>query len=238
MSLFSQLLDEVSDANKYPLDNCLLRAKLLASRLPGRKFRQWVDAELGGYLHGEATPDYRRIRTQILGHFTGMFGRQMRNVNLSVTNWGEDVRVGLETFYFIDNVGGLQALLGADTETFHNRLDIEFITLYQTEGDVRVDGMMLQDAQRIFTKAAMHGVLHAIRNRLLDFLIELRDRHPELEQSDAAAAMVPEEDVARIVEQRIYNNCQIVDTAGDINAGGNLTVAGQVERSLGESRGS
>jgi hypothetical protein len=237
LSLFSQLLDEVADANRYPLDNCLLRAKLLASRLPGRSFRQWVDAELDGYPHTDAVPDYRRIRTQIVGHFSGMFGSQMRNVRLSVTNWGDDVRERLESFYFIDNVGALQALLDAETDTFHNRLDIDFVTLYRASGDVRVDGMILQDAMRIFTKAALHGVLHAIRKRLLDFLIDLRERHPELEQTDAAIANVPEEELSQIVDRRIYNGCQFINAAGGITTGGNLTVADKIERSFGEARG-
>jgi hypothetical protein len=238
----------VADANKYPLDNCLLRAKLLASRLPGQRFRQWVDAELDGYPDADAVPDYRRIRTQIFGNFVGMFGAQMRNVRLSVANWGADVRQELERFYFIDNVGSLQAMLDADTETFHNRLDIEFITLYRASGDVRVDGMVLQEAQRIFAKPAVRGVLHSIRNRLLDFLIELRERHPELDDSDPAATKIPEEDVSRIVDRRIYNNCsitdgshdvtkQIVAAGGDINVGGHFVLAEQIDRSFKKAEG-
>jgi hypothetical protein len=43
--------------------------------------------------------------------------------------------------------------------------------------------------------------------------------------------------VVRSVDRRIYNNCQIVDAAGDLNAGGNLTVAGHVERGFGDGTG-
>jgi len=248
VSLFSELLNEVADANNYPLDNCLLRAKLLASRLPGWRFCQWVDAELDGYPDANAVPDYRRIRTQIIGQFAGMFGGQMRNVRLSVANWGEDARQELESYYFIGNVGALQAMLDADTETFYNRLDIEFVTLYRASGDVRVNGMLLQDAELIFTKSTVRGVLHAIRNRLLGFLIELRERHPELDDSDAAATKVPEADVSRIVDRRIYNNCSITDgshavtrqtvaAGGNINVGGHFVLAEQIDRSFKKAEG-
>ena len=57
MSLFSELLNEVADANKHPLAGCLFRAKLLGSRPPARNFRRWVDAELEGYPSADSVPD-------------------------------------------------------------------------------------------------------------------------------------------------------------------------------------
>src|SRR4051794_34971365 len=99
MSLFSELLGEVADANRYPLGSSLLRAKLLGSRLRARSFRRWVDAELEGYPATDCVPDYRKVRVTIYGQFSGPFGAAMRNVKLSVSTWSPQLRAAVEWFY-------------------------------------------------------------------------------------------------------------------------------------------
>jgi hypothetical protein len=168
VSLFSQLLDEVADANNYPLDNCLLRAKLLASRLPGRRFRQWVDAELGGYPDARSVPDYRSIRAPVYGNFDGMFGSAMRNVKLDISGWVDEIRSKVECFCFLENVGGLQAILGEGLPSFHCEMDMNFISLYRIQGNAQLRGMILNDAHLVINMTSVQAVLLSIRNRLPD----------------------------------------------------------------------
>jgi hypothetical protein len=242
VELFVQLLNEVAD-EKITLSSCLLKAKLLASCLKSRKFRQWVDAELEGYK-GElsSVPDYRVIRPQLVGHFTGPFRSAMRNVLLTLDRIPSDIRELIDHHWFRDNIGGLEALLEADTDVFHRRWDITFVDLYRRIGGVRVDGMILQDAESLFSRTAVRGVLHAIRARLLNFLIELSEHYPDLEQVESASVNVPAAETDQIVDRVIYQNCTInggqavakqeINAGGDISVGRDFVVADRISDSF------
>jgi hypothetical protein len=150
-NLFSQLLEEVADEKNNTLSSCLLRAKLLASKLKSRRFRQWVDRELEGYQDLDSVPDYRTIRPQLIGHFSGTWGARARNVILSTDGLPPTIRELVETFRFTDNSGQLEALLGADTNVFHRRWDITLVELLRQVSGVRVDGMLLNAAETVLT---------------------------------------------------------------------------------------
>jgi hypothetical protein len=232
MSLFSQLLREVSDEQNHTLSSCLLKAKLLASKLKGRKFRQWVDVELDGYQNREVVPDYRIIRPRLIGHFSGGWGSRMRNVLLTTDGLPPEIRELVENYWFTDNIGSLEALLDADTDVFRRRWDINLVDLLRRVPGVRVDMMVLQDAESLFTKTTIRGVLHAIRNRLLDFLIELSEQYPDLEKTEEAIGLLPLGVADRIAEQVIYHNCTITGVQAvskqQMNVGGNVTVGGDL----------
>ena len=61
MTRFSQLIDEVADQKNHSLSDVLLKAKVLAYRLPSRKFRQWVKSEIDGYDEKTSLPTYRVV---------------------------------------------------------------------------------------------------------------------------------------------------------------------------------
>lgn len=85
MTKFSQLIDELADQKNHTLSDVLLKAKVLAYRLKGRKFRQWVDSEIGGYDRSTTPPDYRSDIDEVMVHrvyngCTVVEGDQMRDV--------------------------------------------------------------------------------------------------------------------------------------------------------------
>src|SRR4051812_26354551 len=103
MNLFARLIDEASDAD-IAVSAVLLRAKVLASNLPGRKLRSWVASELEGYGGGQQDlPPYRIIRTVLLGHFIGPF-REAKNVTLPTKHIEADLIDAFENQYFGDPI--------------------------------------------------------------------------------------------------------------------------------------
>src|SRR4051812_16012368 len=78
MSKFSQLIDEVSDQKNHSLSEVLLKAKVLASQLRGRKFKQWIDAEINGYGKDDTIPEYRIVHSTLIGEFAGPFQARTR----------------------------------------------------------------------------------------------------------------------------------------------------------------
>ena len=217
---FSSLLEAVADEKNNTLSSVLFKAKLLASRLGSPPFRDWVRAELEGYPV-DSVPEYRIIKPGLRGEFWGPGGYKLRNVPLTTNHLDATIRNLLENFPFPDNIGGLQALLDTDEVVFIKTFPFAVVEHFREYPCIEVPDAVLQSISTIFTKAAVQSVLHAIRSRLLDFLIELKDRFPELEADNGAFSTISTEEVARIVDKTIYNHCTIFshNGAGDIQMG-------------------
>ena len=228
MTQLSQLLDDVADVHSHSLASVLMRAKVMAARLSSPTFREWVDKELNGYNDKVDVPDYRRVCPCILGDFWGMFGSKVQNVRLSTNGLKPSIREIIEIYHFTDNVGAIEEMLKADTETFHHHWEGTIIEHMRRSPGTRVDNHILQCAQSIFTKPDVQGVLHAIRSRLLDLLLQLRDEYPELEAQDSAITNVSPDFVGQLVQKVIYNNCYVTGATGmtnsNINAGRDISV--------------
>ena len=218
MTTFSTLIEEVADQSNHSLAAVLMKSKLLASRLRSRNFKKWVDSELNGYDSDDTLPDYRIIYPRLLADFSGPFGSGTKNVPLSMTGFPENIRNYVERHCFFENIGSLESSLDSKSETYHRHFDIEIVELVRRGPCVRVTGQQMNSIQALFTKSSIQGVLHAIRTRLLDFLIELREKYPELENEPDAIKSVSENDVSQIAEQIFYHNCTIVKS-GDLTMG-------------------
>jgi hypothetical protein len=210
MTPFLQLLEEVADEKNNSLSSLLFKARLLASHLRSPKFQKWVNDELEGYPDIKSVPEYRVIKPIILGDFWGSFGAKTLNVQLSTIGWPKEYSDLVENFYFIDNIGQIEAMLDTSSETYNRRFDIWILELFRQHPGPRVSGESLQYVHGIFTKSEIRGVLHSIRSRLLNLLIELREKYPELEEQNAAVSKIPAEDVTQIVDKVIYNRCTII----------------------------
>jgi len=226
MGFFAQLVERVADEESHPISSCLLQAKILASKLRGRKFRQWVDQELDGYSSPEDIPDYRWISPPLYGDFAGHFGSQMRNVRLSTDGLPSEIRLKVETIRLPQNVGTLEGMLSSPTDYFERQWEISLVELLRRSSGVRIDGMILNSATSCIPKSSIRGLLHSIRKRLLDFLIELSEHFPELDQKEDAAGVIPPDDSNRIFDR-------IVIHAGhDISVNGDLGVSGSMQSSF------
>jgi hypothetical protein len=205
-----------------------MRAKVLAARLNSPSFRDWLDKELNGYREHNDVPEYRKVKPQILGDFWGMFGAKVQNVKLLTNGLDPEIRSILEVHPFLDNIGAIEEMMSADTETFHRHWDVDIVEYMRHASGTRVDHHVLQCVQSIFTKPVIRGVLQAIRSRLLDLLLQLRDEYPELEAEDAAMSSVSPEFVGQLVQKVIYNNCTVMRatamTNNNINAGRDINV--------------
>lgn len=221
MSEFSDLLNAAADDKNYSLASVLLRAKLLASRLRSRSFKTWVKAELDGYMgNSDQLPDYRVIKPAFFGQFWGPFGSKLVNIPLTTARFPPELKL-MGEHWFLDNVGEIEGMLDSDSGTFTHHHTAQEISVFRAYCDVDAPGMHLQVVTGVFTKTAVAGVLHAIRSRLLDFLIEIREKYPELEENNQAIGTVPDEEVSQIADRVLYQGCTVIQAQGDANVGDN-----------------
>jgi hypothetical protein len=210
MSKFSELIDQVSDEENHSLSAVLLKAKVLAHQFRSRTFRQWINSEIDGYKEDKPQlPDYRIIRCNLQGHFVGTFQRQVRNVPLSTSILEPDMEYLLAYHPMLAGITYIEDLLRRDGP-IGAPLDIQVIKYLRTHGEQMGD-MVLNYAEKVIPRQALAALLTSVRSRLLDFLLELRDKYPELEANDSAAAAISESDIDTVMNQKVYHNCTVFE---------------------------
>ena len=248
MSQFARLIETVADP-KTLVSAALLQAKVVAWELPVRKARTWVSAELDGYnCHAKELPPYRKVRAILKGHFIGSFGSELRNATLPTNHFDEDIAEAYDTQAFGDGVGKLEALTQRADDYLHLKLSDSLFQFYCRYPGVIAPGMQLVEAIKICPMASIVGILHSVRSRLLDFLLELKDRHPELLKKSEAISNLPPDEVASALQHTIFQGCTFQGdldmSSRDVNVGGNMTagrdivIAGKIRDSFNTVAGS
>ncbi len=210
MSRFSQLIDEVADQKNHSLSDVLLKTKVLAHRLRSRTLRQWVNSEIDGYDDKTKVPDYRIIGCSLRGDFVGPFDSQIRNVPLSTSILPDpDIRESLEYEYIHNGIAFIEDILGRDGPIGRS-LDLYHISYLRKHGE-RIDGYVLNHVQKLISMHSLTALLASVRSRLLDFLLELRDKYPELDVNDDAAYRISEGEINSVMGAKVYKNCTVFE---------------------------
>jgi hypothetical protein len=219
---FAQLMHDVADQSQ-PLSSVLLRARLLAKELRSAELNEWVKLELNGYPNRDRLPDYRIIYPRFFGHFHGSFGAATKNVPLSTMYFPDDIRDLIAQHRMSDNVAAIEQLAASDTEVYNNPQPFYVVEAFREYGE-QISNQSLNHVNAVFFKPVIVGILHTVRSRFLEFLIQLSEEFPDLEKDDSALAKVPAPEVTRATQNMILNGCTIIHdgnkSMGDIyNAG-------------------
>jgi hypothetical protein len=209
MSRFSQLIEEVADQKNHALSDVLLKAKVLAHRFRSRTFRQWVNSEIDGYDVNAPLPDYRVLRANLRGEFVGPFQSRVRNVPLSTSILESDAREILEKEPMRSSVAYIEDLTNQDGECGRS-LDINVVDYLRQHGE-QIDDMILNHVQKLISKHALAALLTSVRSRLLEFLLELRDKYPELDKNEEAVERISQTEIDSVMEKRVYKDCTIFE---------------------------
>ncbi|MEP3479031.1 MAG: hypothetical protein ABJZ55_07285 [Fuerstiella sp.] len=200
-----------------PLGRVLLQARLVSSELRSPELSEWVKLELNGYPNRQSLPDYRILRPQFFGHFTGGFGRQTKNVPLSTHGFPDDIRDLIAEFIFPDSVSTIEDLIQSNTEFFNYPQDMATLTVFRKCSE-QISGQVLNHVVGVIHKTAVAGILHATRSRFLEFLIQLSEEYPDLRTNSDATSTVPADQVAAAARKNIFQDCTFFST-GDQTMG-------------------
>src|SRR2546422_102219 len=197
MSLLQQIQMEVVDSSS-DLSSILRKCRILAQRLAHEGFKEWIIHELEGYPDGSDLPEYRVCRRGVvLGHFVGAFGSEVKNVQIPTSSLPERFRVPLTRARFPQGVAAIKELLdSSDTGSLRCAWPAE---AYQFigQGDI-VEHMNLIQAVQVITTAELAGILDSIRNKVLNFVLELESRNPEAGEAVNDKNQIPKEQVQQI----------------------------------------
>lgn len=196
MKLLTEIRDEAVDGGS-DIATLLRKCQVLASVLRNVDFKRWVSCELNGYHAVKDLPRYRIMMVASVGTFFGRFGSSVQNAPLPVGNLPKKIADELRKTYFFDGVGTLQHLVAGMTDAqLHSAWSADVIALYQ---DRFYKDMNLVEAHKIIPKSAVSGILEIVRNKVLDFVLEIGHSYPDISADTKAVKIKPE------VVQNTYN---------------------------------
>jgi hypothetical protein len=183
------LLDDIIDGSTDELvstTNLLRKVQIAASRVGAEAVTNWARSELNGYdpSSPELLPGYRAgLALTVEGHFEGPMGTSARGVALP--------GLGLPDWFFnrwfrtniFQPLSELEMLAASDGDTEPQvPWTPEAVFKYRqwgSEGKAgRMEMMELFEAGSVFPRTAIHGMVQQVRNKALEFALEMQSADP------------------------------------------------------------
>jgi AbiTii len=182
----SSIQDEVIDGNS-DLATVLRKLLVVASRLGNEPVKTWTEMELDGYPESSELPDYRILHgLESLGIFSGAMGYQLRNAPLSLLGLPEAVRQGYSDPDVRQGVRSIAEMIRSEQEgTVSWAWPAEACQYFDLKG-YRED-LRLMQAWIAVPVAALIGLLDTIRNKALNFALEMEEQLAPESESETSS---------------------------------------------------
>ena len=211
------LLDEIRvdlTSETATLPNTLRKARVLARELQSQELRDWVSNELGGYSMGAVVPNYRQFSLPIYGNFHGRFEERVIGQEIPTDDLPEKVKEFLNSVTVLQGIAALDALIASGDEVHRRPLPIEFTLSLQTVFRMRED-MVLHETYHQIPRYIFTGILDSVKNRLLDFVLDLQEKEVTAERLNNGDA--DREAVRNAITVNIYGGRNVVGAGGNVH---------------------
>lgn len=239
MSLLREIQSAAIDS-KTDLASLLRKCKVLAARLGSIEFRAWVDKELSGYKSAEELPEYRILHVNSKGHFSGPFGSGINNADIPLLCIPEKLRESLSRSNIMEPVASIEALVSrCDEGTAQEPWNPDIVAFV---GKKIYQNMNCMQAWKVIPITSLVAALDEIRNRILNFVIEIEAQDPNAGEAELNSAPVAPEKVHQIFNTYISGSVQNVATGSHdfqqhvTNSGHEIEVFDKLLAALSEIR--
>lgn len=227
MTLLRDIQNSAIDSN-VRLSDLLRKCKILSARLENAEFERWVDAELNGYPSQDALPPYRIVGCIAKGHLGGPFGAEMRNITIPASCLPEKARVWAESVHLVQSIGSLEELAKGEGGDFQCEWPGDLIAMVATK---IYRGYSLYAAWLSIPKGGIIGILDTVRNRILNFALEIEKEAPDAGEAPPKSRPIPEEKVSQVFNTIITGNVQNLAAGSEhvVQAGELIIMKGDFE---------
>lgn len=203
MSIIAKIIAEAIDDNT-PVTSLLRKCLVLAHELKNERLKTWVSGELYGFSDGALAPAYRTFPVQSVGDFVGpihLMGDQPLQASAMKADW---IREFAQSVTITESIASIQSLLGTERSSFSLPWSADLVMAHE---DVFLEGMTLLRARRVVPRSRVIQIVDTVRNKVLEFALELKD---EVGDADSGLDAIPQEQVERYVTQNFYGDNNIV----------------------------
>ncbi|MGB3510746.1 MAG: hypothetical protein WBA93_16235 [Microcoleaceae cyanobacterium] len=204
MSLLRRIQDATVDP-KFELSDVLRMCKILAARLEHPAFKEWIEQELNGYEDEKQVPDYRILNNlECQGNFFGSFGSGWKNCQIPLELLPEYFRKLVSTKDILQSVSALETVVSQTNESVLRLLwPADYLPILNHYNRWRYTCM---EAWTLIPTHAYVAVLNTIKNRILDFVIEIEAKEPNAGDVEPGAKPIPEQKINYIFNKCILNH--------------------------------
>jgi hypothetical protein len=219
------LLKEIQDAavdGSSDLETLLRKCRVLAAKLRHEQFQNWVKSELDGYNAGVELPKYRNFDCQCFGHFVGPMGSGIKDAPIGESSIEPRVRDMLTHVQMRQGVSELKDLIDHNKDgQIRNHWPADACRLVSGQ---YADHLALAQAWTMLPRANVVGVLSTVRNRILDFALEIEASNPNAGEAEPGTTPIPKETVTQIFYTHIYGNVGNVASGHEISQTATMNV--------------
>ncbi|TJY59979.1 response regulator receiver protein [Sinimarinibacterium sp. CAU 1509] len=171
MKLLDEIVDLLSDQSAS-LSAALLKTKILLHKLGHKELVEWVNHELNGYPEDQELPPYRLLPAQVLANLANM-AYQVNAHPIPLLHLEEGYRNRLQRAEMRQSLAVLETFSSSKGGHLESAIPMEANHML---GESLSNGFMIQRAWSQISKADVVQILIQVRSRLLDFVLELREK--------------------------------------------------------------
>lgn len=183
---------------------------MLAKLLKNPELEEWLKKELEGYPNFLSVPQYRIIYASVYGNLIDQFGRQIKNARYPTDTYPEEVRGKAEMVHMFHGIRELERMCDGD-EFLYLTIPIA-MPLPPPYVGTRAYELWHQ-----FHKSQIHQVLDSIRTRLLELVLDLGEKFPEMNRNEESITKANRSEVAAVVNVHVSGNQNVVAAGSGIN---------------------
>lgn len=182
------------------LRNCLV----LAADLKSGELRSWVERELNGYSERDELPEYRFFAVQSVGILIGPYGSRADNVSLPIAHLPQEFRERLRGLRFQQPIGTYAKIVNDGKDNGSLRAPWPPDVIAALAGEF-YENMTLFAAWQPFPVGVLHSIVESVRNRVLDFVLQLvREAPASHGDAKSVAQEVPADRITQIFHTNVY----------------------------------
>ena len=174
----------------------LRKCKILAARLGSEAFAHWVEWELNGYPESQPTPDYRRLGVRCYADFMNSAWRYTKQPLLMAVV-PQEFRDALQHLEFREGIAKITSLVS--TGGLIDRPDLALLI----QGRM-FPNMNCMAAYMETTGSEFEQLISAIKNRILDFVLQIEAENPDAGEAPLNSQPVPYEKLQPLVNNVFY----------------------------------
>ena len=162
MTITLQELKNDAARSEIKLSELLRRAKLILKDTDQKEFKDWFNKESDGYDEGEKVPEYRMIHGEPRGWNP-------------CSGWIPFIAGNPKTQELLSTRGSSQSIAELESLIENNETSVYLEMPYPAEAQANFSKSVGLDTKfsLFISPSAIHGILNAVRNKLIDYLIEV-----------------------------------------------------------------
>lgn len=214
MNLFEEIRDGCVNSDT-DLPSTLRKAKILASKLKHDELKDWIHNELSGYAGKSKIPDYRKLSSNVFGDLSGRFGKKVKNATIPTYNFPDTLKEFADNLIMVQGIRELQTM-AKNKKGFKKRWPAEALMLAREKVEINSNYVLVDLWQPIST-SDIEGIFDTVRNKLLDFLLELEAIEPKIIESYKSLSNISPEKVNNVFNFTIEGDYASVSSGSNFS---------------------